>query len=233
MWLGIYKNQGVQASTINGKIFVLNRFFQWLVTEDYLMKNIMSKVAITKQPKRIKKVMSDEELELLRNGCSSVREQLLVEFGFSTGCRIAEVCDAKISSINWLERSIYIIGKGDKERKVYFSTKCKMLMEQYIKERTEHQEHDSLFLGVKFPFNGLKTRAVQCILNKIKDRVGLSGLDYITFHGFRRKCFTHELKHGMKLEQIQRLAGHSSPETTLRYAQMTDGDLKIAYEASM
>lgn len=233
MWLAGYRNAGNTESTINSKIFCLSKFFGWLCNEEYLMKNPMLKVNIVKQPKRIKKVMSEEQLELLRQGCECTRDKLLIEFGFSTGCRVSEVADAKISSIKWDEKSLYIIGKGNKERKVYFNTKTKMLLEQYLKERKEFKDKDSLILADKFPHNGVKSRALQLMFDKIKTRVGLGGIDYITMHGLRRACFTHELKHGMKLEQIQRLAGHSSPETTLRYAMITDGDLKHAYESSM
>ncbi|NRY59869.1 tyrosine-type recombinase/integrase [Clostridium beijerinckii] len=233
MWLAAYRNAGNTESTINSKIFCLSKFFGWLVNEEYLMKNPMLKVNIVKQPKRIKKVMSEEQLELLRQGCKTTRDKLLIEFGFSTGCRVSEVADAKISSINWNEKSVYIIGKGNKERKVYFNTKTKMLLERYLQERKEFEDKDSLILAEKFPYKGVKSRALQLIFNKIKERVGLGEIDYITMHGLRRACFTHELKHGMKLEQIQRLAGHESPETTLRYAQMTDGDLKHAYEIAM
>ncbi|MFT8349491.1 tyrosine-type recombinase/integrase [Clostridium saccharoperbutylacetonicum] len=233
MWLGVYKNQGIKESTINSKIFCLSKFFKFLLDEEYISKNPMATIKITKIPKRLKKVMNDEQMELLRNGCESTRDKLLIEFALTTGCRVGEIATASISNINWSDKSITVIGKGDKERLVYFTTKTKMLIEQYLKEREEHEEHDALFVGTKFPFKRIKTRAMQLIMNKVKDRAGLGDVEFITMHGCRRKFATMEISHGVKLEYIQKLMGHESCETTLRYAQISDNNLKHIYEASM
>lgn len=233
MWLATYKNQGIKESTINSKIFCLSKFFKFLIDEEYICKNLMATIKIVKIPKRMKKVMSDEQMELLRNGCEDIREKALVEFALTTGCRVGEIATASISNINWSDKSISVIGKGDKERIVYFTTKAKMLLEQYIKERTEFKETDALFIGVKFPHKRLKTRAMQLMMDKIKARAGLSEVEFITMHGCRRKFATMEILHGIKLEHIQKLLGHESPETTLRYAQISDNNLKHIYETSM
>ena len=233
MWLAIYKNNNIKESTINGKIFCLSKFFQFLIDEEYLSKNPMNKIKITKIPKRLKKVMSDEQMELLRNACLSIRDKLLIEFALSTGCRVSEISTANISNIDWNNRSISVIGKGNKERIVYFTTKTKMLLKQYIDGREEHEEHDALFLGVKFPYERIKTRSLQLIFDKIKDRAGLSDINFITIHGCRRKFATLEISHGVKLEHIQKMLGHESPETTLRYAQISNDNLKYIYDSSM
>ena len=108
-----------------------------------------------------------------------------------------------------------------------------MLLQQYIKERKEFKEHDALFVAEKFPHKRLKTRALQLSFSKIKKRVGLEDLDFITMHGCRRKFATMEISHGVKLEHIQKFLGHESPETTLRYAQIDNSSLKHIYETSM
>jgi integrase/recombinase XerD len=233
MWLAIDKNNGSKESTINSKIFCLNKFFKFLIDEEYIFKNPMNKIKITKIPKRLKKVMNNEQMELLKDGCANIREKALIYFALTTGCRVGEIVSSNISSINWNEKSITVIGKGDKERKVYFTTKTKMLLEQYIKEREEFKEHDALFIGEKFPYKRISSRTIQLIFSKIKARVGLSNVEFITMHGCRRKFATMEISHGVKLEYIQKLLGHSSPETTLRYAQISDDNLKHIYETSM
>lgn len=233
MFLAIYQSQGIKASTINSKIFCLRKFFSWLLDNEYISTNPMNKIKIAKIPKRLKQVMTDKQLETLKEGCVTIRERALLEFASSTGCRVSEISDACISNINFAERSILIIGKGNKQRKVFFSTKAEILIEQYLKERKVGEDTDALFVGGKFPYKRLKPRSIQLAFNKVKDRVGLSDVDFITCHGYRRWCFTTAMKHRMELSKIQRLAGHSSPETTLRYIDITDNDLKLAYETSM
>lgn len=233
MYLALYKNQGVEASTINGKIFCLSKFFGFCLNEGYIQVNPMSRIKITKVPKRLKRVLSEEELEMLRNACSSVRESALIEIGFSTGCRISEVSDANISDIDFQNRRMVVIGKGDKQREVYFNTKCKMLLQEYIRTRKSKDNEDALFVGIKEPYNRLKTRAIQVILDKIKAKAGLSEADYITFHGLRRACGSYLINHQAPLEDIRQILGHESPSTTILYSQLNKEHIRHTYNMSM
>jgi len=233
MWLAVYKSKNIEASTLNGKIFCLSKFFNFCLCEGYIQVNPMSRIKISKVPKRLKHVLSEEELEMLRNGCSTIRESALIEIGFSTGCRISEVSDANISDIDFENRRMMVIGKGDKQREVYFSTKCKMLLQEYIKTRKSKDNENALFVGIKEPYKRLKTRAIQVILDKIKANAGLSEADYITFHGLRRACGSYLINHQAPLEDIRQILGHESPSTTILYSQLNKEHIRHTYNMSM
>lgn len=230
-FLAIYKKENdVKNSTLNSFIFCLKKFFAYLIDNDVIIKNPMNQIKEIKVEKRLKKIMSDEQLEILKINCKNIKEKLLVEFAVSTGCRISEIANANIDNINWNEKSISIIGKGNKERIVYFNTKTKLLLEKYLKDRKELDEHKALFLSDKFPYQRIKSRALQLILSNIKTKADLQDYEYITMHGFRRKFATNNISHGMKLEYIQKILGHSNPETTLIYARISDKNIKSAYD---
>ena len=116
-----------------------------------IRKNPCLKIKSVKfDKKRSRKALSAEELKKLRNDCETIRERALVEFLFSTGCCLSEALNVKIGDINFAERSVRVIGKGDKERTVYFNVKSKLFLEEYISERTgEHDviERDALFIA--------------------------------------------------------------------------------------
>jgi site-specific recombinase XerD len=131
-------------------------------------------------------------------------------------------------------KQINIVGKGRKERTTFFSIKSKMLLEDYLKSRKEFEDHDSVFLGEKFPYKQLKSRALQVILGKIKDRAGLTDVKFITFHNLRKKCFTDGLSRGLSIAQIQAMAGHSSPSTTIQsYISLSNESLRSDYNKAM
>lgn len=118
----------MKQSSVNGQISILKSFFGWLADEEYIPKNPAKKLKQTKEPKRLRHAMTEEEVELLRQASKTDREKALVEFLISTGCRLSEVVGVNKDDINWYEMSLNVIGKGDKERKVYFSTKAKILL---------------------------------------------------------------------------------------------------------
>lgn len=233
LWLSLYKNKGVKPSTLNAQIFCLSKFFTFLLNEGIIQMNPMSRINVTKVPIRLKRVMSQEELEMLRNACKTVRESALIEIGFSTGCRISEVSDASISDIDFENRRMVVIGKGDKQREVYFSVKCRMLLQEYIKTRKCKENENSLFVGIKEPYNRLKPRAIQVILDKIKTRAELSDAKHITFHGLRRACGSYLINHQAPLEDIRQILGHSNPSTTLLYSQLNKEHVRHTYNISM
>jgi integrase/recombinase XerD len=104
-----------------------------------------------------------------------------------------------------------------------------MLLEQYLKEREEFKDKDSLIISGKFPYKGVKSRALQLIFTNIKDRVGLTGLDFITMHGCRRWLGSHLVNKNIPIESIRKILGHENCSTTQLYAQMSQEMVKHDY----
>lgn len=229
-FLVLYKKERqVKNSTLNGIIWCLKTFFQYLMDNEIILKNPMIRVKEIKTEKRLKKVMTDEQVELLKDACVSVKDKLLVNLALDTGCRVSEIANMSLSSIDFVDLEICVVGKGNKERIVYFTEKTKLLLTKYVGTRKEHEEHDALFLADKFPHQRIKPRALQLQLDKIKKRARLTGVDYITMHGCRRKLATHLINKNVNIESIRCILGHSTTSTTLAYSQIQKETVKRDY----
>ena len=225
MFLSAY-GKGKQASTVNGYITYLKCFFGWLQDEEYILKNPAKKLAFTKVPKLILQGYQSDNLEKLREACETPKEKAFFELLESTACRISEISNITLENINWAEKSIKVTGKGNKQRIVYFSTKAKLHIEEYLK--TRKGESNYLFLSDHAPYQPIKPRALQLILKRIQKRSGVE--ERVHCHKFRRTQATYLLNSGMSLPGVQRILGHESPETTQRYAQLTQENLKNEYK---
>lgn len=223
MFLGLL-GKGKQASTVNGYITYLKNFFGWLQNEEYIIKNPAFKLKQAKVPKVILEGYKAENLEKLREACETKREKALFELLDSTACRISEIQNIKLQDINWNEKSIKVTGKGSKERIVYFSTRAKLALENYIKDRSDD---NSLFISEKFHNRTLGVRSLQNIIKKIYTRSGVT--ERVHCHKFRRTQATRLLNQGMRIEGVQGILGHTTPTTTQIYAQLSQENLRNEY----
>jgi len=219
-------SEGKKASTVNGYITCFKNFFGWLQNEEYILKNPAAKLKPTKVPKIIIEGYRADNLEKLRDACETIREKALFELLESTACRISEIVNLKINDINWSEQSAKVTGKGNKQRIVYFSTRAKLSIQSYLESRNSACEN--IFISEKFPYSPVKVRAIQLIISKIKKAAGVD--ERVHAHKFRRTQATHLLNSGMSLQGVQKILGHESPETTQRYAQISQENLKNEYK---
>ncbi|BDB02157.1 site-specific tyrosine recombinase/integron integrase [Clostridium botulinum] len=218
--------KNMKSTSTNGQISILKSFFGWLTDEEYISKNPAKKLKQTKEPKRLRHAMTEEEIELLRQACKTEREKALIEFLITTGCRLSEVVGINKDDLNWNEMSLNVIGKGNKERKVYFSTKAKILLKKYLLARSD--ENIALFVTSKKPHGRLGGRSVQREIKKIADRAGINKSIYP--HLFRHSFATSKLNAGMPLPVIQHLMGHENPATTQIYAELSEENIKHEYK---
>jgi integrase/recombinase XerD len=170
----------MKASSMNGQITILKSFFGWLVNEEYILKNPMLQIKQTKVPKRIRHAMTDEEVELIRQACETNREKALTEFMISTGCRLSEIVGVNKEDINWHEMSLNVIGKGNKERKVYFNIKAKIMLKKYLEGRSD--VNSALFVASKGNHDRLGGRSIEKEIKNISKRAGFEKNQY--FHTF-------------------------------------------------
>ena len=221
--------EGIKPSTANTKVAYLQSFFKWMVDEEIIDKDPSRKLPQVKLPKRLRNSLTIEEIERLRIACVDTRERALIELLFSTGCRLSEVIGINLEDLNYQDLSIRVIGKGNKERIVYFNTKAKVHIENYLKERPGHSE--ALFVTSKKPYARVGCRGIQKIINKIADR---AGFDKSVFpHLFRHSMATLTLQNGASIITIQKLLGHCNVTTTEKYAETSMDNVKHEYRQSM
>lgn len=216
----------LKPSTINTIMSCFKSFFGWLELEEYIPKNPTKKLKAFKLPIRLRKSLTIEELEKLRDACKTVRERCMLEFIFSTGCRISEVVNTDIQNLNFSDNSLRVVGKGDKEREVYFSPKAKLYIEKYLQERTD--ACPALFVTIRYPHHRMGVKSMEREISKIAGRAG-----------FNKSVFPHLLRHtmatlaiqaGAKLTTVQHLLGHTDPSTTQIYAETSMEDVKHEYK---
>jgi len=218
--------KNMQANSMNGQICVLKSFFKWLANEDYIPKNPTVNLKQTKEPKRIREPLTRDEVELLRQSCESLRESCLLEFAYSTGCRLSEIRGVNKEDIDWAEMTLKVIGKGNKERVVCFNTKAKFLLRKYILSRNDDCE--ALFVTTKFPIHRLGKRSIEREIKIISKRGKFTKSIYP--HLLRHTIATHMLAAGMALHIVQALLGHEDPKTTQIYAVTDKANVVHAYK---
>ncbi|MCY6958845.1 site-specific tyrosine recombinase/integron integrase [Clostridium brassicae] len=218
--------KNMKQTSTNGQISILKSFFGWLHMEEYIPKNPAQKLKQTKEPKRLRHPLTEEEVELLRQACITEREQALLEFIYSTGCRLSEVVNINKNSINWHEMTLCVIGKGNKEREVCFSTKAKVLLKKYLLTRKDN--NPALFVTSKKPHSRLGGRSIQREIKKISLQAGFQ--KSVFPHLFRHSFATHKLNNGMPLHIVQYLMGHETPATTEIYSQVSKENVLHEYK---
>lgn len=213
-------------SSMNTFMTPIKLFFKWLQNEEFIIKNPCASIKPVKEPKRMRKPLTEEQVEQLRDSMLTRREKAILEFFLSTGCRLSEVLNVRIKELDFNNKTLLVIGKGNKERKVYFTERCKRALLNYIKDRKDNCEY--LFVTDRKPCRKLSTRGMEVIINKMQMK---SGLDRnIHPHIFRHTFATHALRSGMKPEVIQQILGHEDVGITLRvYAKLAESDVEHSY----
>ena len=144
----------LKDNSVQAHINCLRSFFQWLTDEDAIRKNPMRKIKSLRIDKlRARHPLTAEQLELIRDGCKGYKEKALVEF---LGVQRAAACPRSLvcasQDIDWQERKCKVLGKGGKQRTVYFSVRAKLMLQLYIKGR---KGGEALFSSSRAPYEPL------------------------------------------------------------------------------
>lgn len=210
--------EGIETSTMGKKLTVLKSFFGWLVREEILLRDPTSKIKLPKKKARLPKSLSVQELEMVREACETRRERAIVEVLYSTGCRLSELASIKISQIDYQEMSTTVIGKGNKERKVYLTYLAMYHLERYLVMRDD--KCDYAFATLRRPIRQLSNRAIQNEIDKIEKRCSLNKKMHP--HTFRHTLAQSMLDNGASLEEVQHILGHANISTTQVYAHVSE-----------
>lgn len=202
----------------------ISSFFTWLEEEDYIIKSPMRRIHKIKTVKTVKEVISDEEIEKMRDGCRNLRDLAIIDLLYSTGIRIGELVRLNIDDIDFEERECIVFGKGDKERRVYFDAKTKIHLLGYINSRSD--TNPALFVTLDAPYNRLKISGIEIRLRRLGRELGINKVHP---HKFRRTMATRAIDKGMPVEQVQKLLGHSQIDTTMHYAIVNQTNVKVSH----
>jgi len=220
--------------TLARKATTMKNFFQFCEKNEYLTKNPASNLHIPKFEKKLPKCFSEKEMDELLNipdltNKFGIRNRAILELIYSSGLRISEIANCKTGQIDLNDKQIRIIGKGNKERIVPVSSKAKIAIRNYEKNRNQFESRfsdDSLFLSKSGkPLSPNEIREILSrYLNLVAKTQGYSP------HSIRHSFATHLLSRGADLRAVQEMLGHNNLSTTEIYTHLTLKDLKKVYE---
>lgn len=216
-YIKTYQDQhGIADVTANKYREYFRAFFHWCVLEGYCDHNPAAELKPIRCEKKEIDYYTQTELELIRSACADERDRALIEFLYSTGCRVSELCALKKSDIDWNNGTVQLFGKGKKHRVSYLNAKAAIYLQKYLDTRTDSEEF--LFLSYRGS-HSLSRAGVENILNKIKNRADGQLSKKVTPHRFRHTMATTAMQHGMPIEDIQSVLGHENIDTTMVYAK--------------
>lgn len=239
-------NDKVTKVTANNERRALSSFFTYLHTEEYIRKNPMLKIEKIKEDKKRREALTEYEIEKMRAYLKNdSRKKAMFEVLLSTGCRVKEFSEIKISDID--NNKIRVIGKGNKERYVYLNMRAQVAIEEYLKERTDNNPY--LFARSKNGGRGLikttgrpksykywwkdkeqvhpdknaESSYIEYVIRTIGRECGIEGVHP---HKFRRTCATMAMRKGMPIEQVAHMLGHENISTTQIYYDLNQEELE-------
>ena len=216
---------GASKVTVDNIRRILSTFFSWLEEESYIVKSPVRRIHKVKSGRVVKETYSDEDLERLRDCCDEIRDLSLIDILSSTGMRVGELVKLDRSDIDFNNRECIVTGKGNKQRVVYFDARTKLHLQQYLSTRSD--DNEALFVTLDAPHSRLEISGVETRLRDMGVRLQIHKVHP---HKFRRTLATMAIDKGMPIEQVQRLLGHQSLDTTMQYAMVNQTNVKISHK---
>ena len=219
------KKNNASKQTIDNIRRILSSFFTWLEDEDYILKSPVRRIHKIKTMKQVKETYSDEALEKLRDNCKTIRDLALIDMLASTGMRVGELVKLNRVDVDFVNRECVVLGKGSKERVVYFDARTKLHLQNYLNSRTD--DNEALFVSLLEPHNRLEIAGVEIMLRKLGRTLDINKVHP---HKFRRTLATRAIDKGMPIEQVQKLLGHQKIDTTMEYAIVDQQNVKNSHK---
>ena len=208
-WLASLKLRGNKSRTVSNNRNYASAFFKWMYRERLIERNPFDSIQTIKVPEEELKAFSSEEIDTIRSACEAPVERAMVEILLSSGLRVSELCNLKLEDIDFNGLTIYVKnGKGGKDRTTYFTPVARKYLKKYLSENN------------KYLPNGMRV-----ITKEMSKRCQI----HIHPHRFRRTLATDLAEKGMPIQEIQKLLGHTSIETTRKYIEVRKKKIEASY----
>ena len=238
-YLSTQLSNGISKRTLCRRLSCYRHYFSFLVDKGYIHENSFIFVNSPKKEIRYPTALYIEQIDTLfarnreRSDELMLRDQIILELLYATGVRVSEFVNIKLHDINQRERSIRILGKGNKERIVLYSRSAAKTLDEYIKNcrpvllAKNKMAYNVDYLILNNQGKQMTTRGLEYVLKNIEK---LTGCNYgLHPHIFRHSIATHLLEGGADLRVIQELLGHASLDTTQVYTHVTEEALKAQF----
>ena len=223
----LYENKYSNRS-ISRKVSSLKSYFKYLESDGIIKDNFMRLISNPKLEKTLPNYLNYDDLEKLLNypdisNKYGLRDALILEMLYSTGVRVSELANIRLNDIDFNDRKILILGKGNKERYVYYGSKCEKLLDKYLK--MDHRDSSYLLIGKKS--DRLNEREIRSTVTDSAKRAGIN--IHVSPHTLRHTYATHMLNDGADLKSVGDLLGHESLSTTQIYTHVSNERLRQVY----
>lgn len=216
----------LKNSTIARRISALRTFYNYLLNKGLVDTNLFNSIRNPKIEKKLPNYLSYEELARILDNIDistfiGLRNRLMVEMFYATGCRVSEITNIKVNDIDKSNNSIRIMGKGSKERIVYFGEYARDYLDRYL------PLIDWTYLFTNEAGEKLSVHDVEYIIKDLVKNLALK--THVTPHTLRHTFATHLLNNGADIKTVQELLGHSSLNTTGIYTHVSNERIKEVY----
>lgn len=228
-----YSEHGIEAAARARKLSAIKSFFKYLtVRTKQLQENPVADLEYPKIRKSLPKYLTLDQCQALLNsvsGANQKRDYAILMLFLSCGIRRSELVGLNLTDV--YEDRIRVVGKGNKERFVYFGTPCRKALDDYLVERNKKVLSDNRALFGSRDNNRISVSAVHRLVKKAFLTAGLDPNQY-SAHKLRHTAATLMLSNGVDVKTVQEVLGHENLNTTQIYTHIENTELKIAAEAN-
>lgn len=229
----VYTEYGIEPSARSRKLSAIKSFYKYLtVRTKQLQENPVADLEYPKLRKSLPKYLTISQASALLqavSGQNAKRDYAILMLFLNCGIRRSELVGLNISDV--YEDRIRVIGKGNKERIVYFGSACHKAIEAYMEERNQIVLTDNRALFGSRNGNRISVTAVHRLVEKALLKAGLDATQF-SAHKLRHTAATMMLSGGVDIKTVQEVLGHENLNTTQIYTHIESTELKIAAEAN-
>ena len=224
----------LKRNSVSRKLSSLRSFFKYLCQKEIVDANPFNLISSPKKEKRLPKFLYNDEVEKVFNVPNlntplGIRDRLILELLYDTGIRVSELVNIKINDINKSNKTIKILGKGNKERIVMYGVYLEDILDKYLSygRNSLLNSKKNSYLIINAKGENITTRGVRYIIDNIIKKACIK--THATPHTLRHTFATHLLENGADLLTVKELLGHSSLSSTQIYTHVTNERLRNVY----
>ena len=214
------QERGLAPRTISGYVLAIKRFFGFLLQEGYVTQDPSRRLPQPKLDKKLPRALSISEIQLLFGVMDDRtrlgrRDKVFFQLSYAAGLRINEATHLRVEGLDWIEGSVRVIGKGDKERNIFIKKSLLDAIQDYVREYQIE--------GFLFPGQNNDPVSSEYMRKRFKRYVKAAGITKpATPHWLRHSIAVHYLMGGAPLPFVQSFLGHENLATTGIYTRLTD-----------
>lgn len=237
-YLANLMDEGLKNTSVGIHHRVLKAFFNWLVEEGHLNSSPVANVKEPKTPRKFPRILDEEQVnKLLKTAKSESRDwsgyrnyTIILTF-LDLGLRLNELINARLNDLNIRQRSLKVMGKGAKERKVFLGKKLNKSLKHWLKIREEKDRiwDDNIFISERG--EKMKDRNLQRRITTIQKKAGLEDIK-VSPHVLRHTAATLAVKNGINAFMLQKLFGWENVDTAMRYVHLENINAEETYRGA-